>query len=205
MNKHIIFQEISTITHPQHFSVSADESLLLILFCTQTADYSVTIGLDGRGAEADILGFIIGNKTDTIKITSLQKHTHTDTRSDLHIKSVLRDQAFLQYHGFIRITEGAQRSNAYQRNDNLLLSPHAKTETSPGLEILANDVRCTHGATIGKMNEEELFYLKSRGVSQKMSEQLLLEGFFTTLANKISDEKMRLKVLTDIANNLVNV
>jgi Fe-S cluster assembly protein SufD len=85
----------------------------------------------------------------------------------------------------IRAHPGAQKTDAYQANRNLILSPHARADSIPGLEIMANDLRCTHGATVGQINEEELFYLMSRGLSRTVATRLIVEGFFAPVLDRI--------------------
>src|SRR6202043_2476059 len=97
---------------------------------------------------------------------TFQEHLAPSTQSDFAFKGALREQATAVWRGMIRVEEEAQKTNAYQENRNLLLSDGAHADSIPGLEILANDVRCTHGATLGRVNREELFYLMTRGLSR---------------------------------------
>lgn len=199
MNKQIVQLRYLSKSKKDVFTVGAKKLFTLVLVAKQSADYKVQVNLTGGGARALILGFIIGEGLHTVKIYTVQNHTAPNTISDLHIKSVLKDQAFLQYEGLIKIEKDAQRSNAYQRNDNLLLSPKCKAESKPALEILANDVRCTHGATLGRIDKEQLFYLQSRGISMSIAEKLIISGFFQVLVDRISDVKVQNKVLKSIA------
>jgi Fe-S cluster assembly protein SufD len=173
------------------FSLKKNESLTIVLYGSKSLTSHIEISLNGRGAKAYIIGCFVGRAAHTISLTTHQVHTSPETLSDLHIKSVLYDQSKLLYHGSIRIEKDAQMSNAYQRNDNLLLTQGAHVETQPSLEILANDVRCTHGATIGKIDEEQLFYLESRGLAKTQAEELIITGFFESLLTKIDDAKIR--------------
>ena len=161
----------------------------------------VDISLSGQGANVQILGIIIGKKGQAT-IHTLQHHTAPDTQSDLLIKSVMFGPSSLSYDGLIKIDPGAQKSNAYQRNENLLMSDRATVDTRPELEIQANDVRCTHGATIGKIDEEILFYLMSRGIDRKEAERLVIKGFFEPVLERIPDikmvEKLRLKIQSEL-------
>ena len=91
----------------------------------------------------------------------------------------------------IRVEQEAQKTNAYQENRNLLLSPEAHADSIPGLEILANDVRCTHGATLGRVNRDELFYLMARGLSRSEAERLIVRGFFQDILDRIELEPVR--------------
>ncbi|MFA6391555.1 MAG: SufD family Fe-S cluster assembly protein [Patescibacteria group bacterium] len=173
--------------------VKKGESLIYILLGFKSGDKNITINLEGDGAEARILGAILGSKGKT-NINTFQHHRAPNTKSDLLIKGVFLNQTSYQYEGLIKIDPKAQKSNAYQKNNNLLLSDQAHVDTSPKLEILADDVRCTHGATVGRIDEEELFYLMSRGISRKEAEKLVISGFLKSIARDLSDQKTRQKI-----------
>ena len=110
--------------------------------------------------------------------------------SDLLVKGALRDEAVSVYSGLIKIRKDAQHSDAYQANRNLLLSPTAKADSIPKLEIEANDVRCTHGATSARIDAEQEFYLESRGIKPAQAQELLVFGFFEEVLGKIENEAL---------------
>jgi len=193
----IIVRKLTNKSKPDTFRVAQNEKLTLVLICVSATNYALTVELTGRRAEAQILGILIGRKQNEILLHTLQEHKAPQTMSDLHIKSVLFDRSELKYEGAIRIEKAAQQSNAYQRNDNLLLSGEAKAESKPALEILANEVRCTHGATLGKIDPEELFYLESRGLDEAKAQKIIIEGFFLSLLEKVPDAIVK-KQLTKI-------
>ena len=143
------------------------------------------VELVGEGAEANIVGVVMGKGDEKITIRTLQLHKAPNTTSDLLIKSVLRDQSQIDYKGVIKIVKGAQKSNAYQRNENLLLSEKTHVESKPELEIEADDVRCTHGATMGMIDEKQMFYLMSRGLNKKQSEDFIVEGFVKDVTDRM--------------------
>jgi Fe-S cluster assembly protein SufD len=120
-----------------------------------------------------------------------QLHLAPDTTSDFAFKGVLRDTASAVWRGMIRVEKDAQGTNAYQENRNLLLSTTAHADSIPGLEILANDVRCTHGATLGQVDKEQLFYLMSRGLPHPEAERLIVRGFFQDVLDRIELEPVR--------------
>ena len=107
---------------------------------------------------------------------------------------MLQDQSKAIFSGLIRVNPEAQHTNALQTNRNLLLSKEAEADSLPGLEILANDVRCTHGATTSRLNQEELFYLLSRGIKKKNAESLICLGFLEEILDKIPDENLAKKI-----------
>jgi Fe-S cluster assembly protein SufD len=122
---------------------------------------------------------------------TLQKHLAPSTTSDFAFKGVLRDEATAVWRGMIQVAKDAQKTNAYQENRNLLLSPRAHADSIPGLEILANDVRCTHGATISQVNRDELFYCMARGLSRSEAELLIVRGFYQEIFDRIELEPVR--------------
>lgn len=175
------------------YTVNANNKLTLVIVAKNYTDASVSVrvALAGRGASATIVGLIQGSGTSKISLHTLQQHKAPDTTSDLLVKTILRDWAKCQYDGGIRVEKKAQKTDAYQRNENLLLSGHSYAESKPSLEILANDVRCTHGATAGPINDEQLWYLASRGIKKSDAEILIAEGFLQSAVDRIDDETVK--------------
>jgi Fe-S cluster assembly protein SufD len=147
--------------------------------------------LDGPGARAYVHGFMFGDRRQHFDLHTLQKHQKEHTTSDLLIKSVLKERARSVYQGLIQVAPGAQQTDAYQANRNLLLSKTARADSIPGLEILANDVRCTHGATIGTVDSDQMYYLMSRGLPQSAAQRLVVEGFFAPVLDRMPLESVR--------------
>lgn len=147
--------------------------------------------LAGQGSQAFVHGFMFGDARQHFHLHTLQRHQVDHTTSDLLIKGCLRDRARSVYQGLIQVSEGAQRTDAYQANRNLLLSDTARADSIPGLEILANDVRCTHGATIGHVDEEQMYYLMARGLPRAEAQRLIVEGFFAPVIDRIPLENVR--------------
>ena len=110
--------------------------------------------------------------------------------SDLLYKNALLDNSRTIFSGLLKVAEGAQQTDAYQTNRNLLLDPSADANALPGLEILANDVRCSHGATTGNVDKEELFYMMQRGIPRRIAMQLMVFGFFEEVIEKIDSEEL---------------
>jgi Fe-S cluster assembly protein SufD len=142
--------------------------------------------LAGPGATSRVTGAYFADGDQHLDYDTFQEHMAPSTESDFAFKGALRDSARAVWRGMIRVEPEAQKTNAYQENRNLLLSNQAHADSIPGLEILANDVRCTHGATIGQVDREQLFYLMSRGLSRSEAERLIVRGFFTDILDRIN-------------------
>jgi Fe-S cluster assembly protein SufD len=147
--------------------------------------------LAGPGATSRVTGAYFADGNQHLDYDTFQEHMAPSTESDFAFKGALREQAHAVWRGMIRVEEGAQKTNAYQENRNLLLSESAHADSIPGLEIMANDVRCTHGATIGRVDRNELFYLMTRGLSRAEAERLIVRGFFQDILDRIDLEPVR--------------
>jgi Fe-S cluster assembly protein SufD len=147
--------------------------------------------LAGPGATSRVTGAYFSDGTQHLDYDTFQEHMAPSTTSDFAFKGALRDESTCVWRGMIRVERDAQKTNAYQENRNLLLSERAHADAIPGLEILANDVRCTHAATIGQVDREELFYLMSRGLSRAEAERLIVRGFFSEILDRIELEPVR--------------
>jgi Fe-S cluster assembly protein SufD len=141
--------------------------------------------LTGQGATSRVTGAYFADGEQHLDYDTYQLHVAPSTTSDFAFKGALRDHATAVWRGMIRVEKDAQRTNAYQENRNLMLSPTTHAVPIPGLEILANDVRCTHGATVGQVDREQLFYLMARGLSRGEAERLIVRGFFSDVLDRI--------------------
>jgi Fe-S cluster assembly protein SufD len=141
---------------------------------------SLGIILNGPGAESNIAGLIFGTKRQHFDNYTLHHHRSGHTQSNIDLKVVLKDRAKSAYTGLIRIEQDAAACEAYQENRNLILSKGAKAETIPELEILNEEVSCTHGATVGPIDPEMVFYSKSRGVDQEQATRMIISGFVSS-------------------------
>jgi Fe-S cluster assembly protein SufD len=147
--------------------------------------------LAGAGATSRVTGAYFADGDQHLDYDTFQEHIAPNTTSDFAFKGALRDEATAVWRGMIKVEKDAQKTNAYQENRNLLLSDKAHADSIPGLEIEANDVRCTHGATISPVNRDELFYAMARGISRGEAERLIVRGFFTDVLNRIEMEPVR--------------
>lgn len=169
---------------------------------SQTTKAFLDCKMLGAGANANLLGFFFGDGKQHFDQHTFQNHIIGHTTSDLLYKGALKDNAYSVFRGLIRVNPNAQRSDAYQANRNVLLSPHSHADSIPELEIEANDVRCTHGATVGPIEEEQIFYGMARGIDRKDSERLIVEGFFEPLMQKIPLESIR-EQLTEVVHKKI--
>jgi Fe-S cluster assembly protein SufD len=147
--------------------------------------------LAGPGATSRVTGAYFADADQHLDYDTFQEHIAPNTESDFAFKGALRERATAVWRGMIRVEEGAQKTNAYQENRNLLLSDQAHADSIPGLEIMANDVRCTHGATLGRLDREQLFYLMARGLTRPEAERLIVRGFFQDVLDRIELEPVR--------------
>jgi Fe-S cluster assembly protein SufD len=151
----------------------------------------IEASLVGPGASVELKALFFGSERQFFDFHTLQQHRVGSTTSDLLFKGALRDEARSVYAGLIRIEPNATRSDAYQANRNLLLSKTAKAHSIPMLEILNNDVRCTHGATVAPVDPEHLFYLESRGIPAGTAERMIVHGFFGEVLDRIPVQQAR--------------
>jgi Fe-S cluster assembly protein SufD len=144
--------------------------------------------LTGPGANSEMYGIIFGEKKQHFDYHTMQHHKASDSFSNLNIKVVLKDKANSAYTGLIKIEKDTANCEAYQENRNLLLNPGAKAESIPELEILTDQVRCTHGATMGPIDPEQIFYLKCRGIKETEAVKMLVTGFAESLLGQLPQD-----------------
>jgi Fe-S cluster assembly protein SufD len=149
------------------------------------------LDLIGEGATGRMSGFYFTDGVQHLDHDTQQNHLAPHTTSDLLFKGALKDHSRSVWQGMIYVAPGAQKTDGYQANRNLVLSPKARADSIPGLEILADDVRCTHGATVGKIDADQVFYLLSRGIPYADAERLIVEGFFDPIRQRIPFEGVR--------------
>ena len=147
--------------------------------------------LGGEGASAKVTGVYAGRGTQHIDYDTTQEHAEPHTTSDLAFRGVLADRATSVWRGMIRVDPGAQQTDAFQESRNLLISTKAHADAIPGLEIEADDVRCTHAAAIAQVDREQLYYLRSRGLSEADATRLVIDGFLQTLVERAAEGPIR--------------
>ena len=147
--------------------------------------------LDGEGARSQMNGVLFTENKQHLSYHTQQYHKKANCYSDFLYKAALQDQSHTVWRGMIKVDEGAQQTDGYQRNDNLLLSNSARADSIPGLEIEADDVRCTHGSTTGKVDEEMIYYAQCRGFTRKEAMRLIVTGFFQQIFDRITIDSVR--------------
>jgi Fe-S cluster assembly protein SufD len=172
------------LTHSGEQIVKITEPGDTVLF-VYNASKKISVDLEVEGAHAYIFGVFVGTGAESFFLETTQHHVAPGATSDLFVKGIFKDQSQFTYEGLIRIEEGAQKSAAYQKNQNIMLSKEAKVHARPFLEILANDVFCTHGATTGRLNAEQVMYLQARGIERARAESILAEGFVGQIFQKL--------------------
>lgn len=150
-----------------------------------------TLNLVGKGSTGKMSGFYFTDNSQHLDHDTQQNHLAPATTSDLLFKGALLDHSRSVWQGMIYVAPEAHGTDGYQANRNLVLSRQARADSIPGLEILTDDVRCTHGATVGKIDEEQVFYLESRGMTREIAERLIVEGFFDPIMQRIPFEGVR--------------
>lgn len=161
-----------------------------------------TLELDGEGARARMSGFYFAEKDQHLDHDTQQNHNVPHTTSDLLFKGALRDRSRSVWQGMIYVAPGAQKTDGYQANRNLVLSKTARADSIPGLEIMADDVRCTHGATVGQLEQEHIFYLMSRGMPRSEAEKLVVDGFFDPIMQRIPFSGVVARLKKDIERKM---
>ncbi len=163
---------------------------------------SIGSHLRGEGALAEMLGISFGDEGQFFDHHTWQLHEAPHGTSDLEFKGALKEGARSVFSGMIKVEEGAQRTDAYQQNRNLVLDRTSRADSIPNLEIAANDVRCTHGATVSQVVPEHLYYLQARGIPRAEAQKLIVEGFFRPVIDRIPVEEIQDFLQTAIARKV---
>ena len=168
------------------------EKTIPLVWTSGSGELSVNAKLVGRGAKLNLIGaFFLSNK-DEVRLDVNIDHAAPDTSSDTLIKSVLTDRAVGSFYGLVSIRKGAKNTDTFFREDALLLSDTAKAEAIPSLEIDENEVKAGHASTVGPVDEEQLFYLMSRGITRKEAESLVVRGFLYPVSENLPEKEKAL-------------
>jgi Fe-S cluster assembly protein SufD len=161
-----------------------------------------TLELDQPGSWGRMSGIFFTNGRQHLDMDTEQNHNAADTTSDLLYKGALREKSRVVWQGMIKARPGSQRIDGFQANRNLMLDKTARADSIPGLEIEADDVRCTHASAIGKLDEEEIFYLMSRGIPRRVAVEMSVQGFFDPLMRRIPFEGIRTRIFDRIVEKI---
>ncbi len=165
--------------------------MVLLVYPGVSCDVRLDVRLLGEGAEANLYGAYVCGGSEKVKIAVDMYHDMPHCNSRQLFKGIAGGASRVDFYGKIIVAKDAQRTEAYQENHNILLSEDAKVDTKPQLEIYADDVKCSHGATIGRLNEEEQFYMRSRGISLEDAKVLQMISFIAPVLENIPDESER--------------
>ncbi len=174
-----------------HVAQSAGLQWTIGALGSRLAKVNQHVALTGKDAEAQVNGVMFTQGKQHLCYNTHQHHQAEFCTSDLLYKAALQDVSRTVWRGMIKVDEGAQRTNAYQRNDNLMLATTARADSIPGLEIEADDVRCTHGSTSGRVDDQQLFYAMTRGYTRQEAVRMIVTGFFQQVFDRITIESVR--------------
>ena len=166
-------------------------NVVVLILPGVSCDLHMDVELQGEGAEANIYGAYVSGADERVKIAVDMHHKVPYCNSRQLFKGIAGGSSRVDFYGKIIVAQDAQRTEAYQENHNILLSDGAKVDTKPQLEIYADDVKCSHGATIGRLNEEEQFYMRSRGISLEDAKVLQMISFIAPVLENVTDESQR--------------
>ena len=161
--------------------------------------------LAGPGSEARVTGGYAGGPGQHLDYDTTQEHAAPNTNSDLAFRGVLAAGSTAVWRGMIRVDPGAQQTDAFQESRNLLLSTEAHADAIPGLEIEADDVRCTHAAAVAQVDRDQLFYLTSRGLGEAEAKSLIIEGFLESLVERLAEGPVREEISAALERRLAEI
>ncbi len=166
---------------------------------------NLEVSFSGAGAQANLRGIYLGNADQHLDIRTFMDHAYPHCSSDQHFRSIMNDQSRGVFNGMVLVRRDAQKTDALQSNKNLLLSREARVDTKPQLEIYADDVKCAHGATVGELDKDALFYLQSRGIEKAEAKLMLTRAFAAEITQEIEIESLRSYVQDRISIRLDGV
>ena len=197
----------SQVEMPHSLVVERDAKadIVLVVMPGVSCDVKIAVDLVGEGAEANLYGAYLCGKDEKVKISVDMHHQKPHCNSRQLFKGIAGGAAKVDFYGKINVAQDAQKTEAYQENHNLLISDDAKVDTKPQLEIYADDVKCSHGATIGRLNEEEQFYMRSRGITLEDARVLQMISFISPVLENIKDEPEREDMMQRLENSIRNL
>lgn len=173
--------------------------MVLVALPGVSADIGLEVDLDGEGAELNLYGLYLCPNEERLNINVKVAHNVGRCTSRQLFKGIVGGRSRTGFYGLIYVAKDAQQTKAYQENHNLQLSEEAKVETRPQLEIYADDVECSHGATVGRLDEQEQFYMRSRGIPEDKARELQMISFISSVAAQVEDETLREKIYDSLS------
>ena len=183
----------------------AKYEIVVLVMPGVSCDMKLDVRLAGEGAEANVYGAYVCGGTEKVVISVDMHHDVPHCNSRQLFKGIAGGDSRVDFYGKIIVAQDAQRTEAYQENHNILLSDGAKVDTKPQLEIYADDVKCSHGATIGRLNEEEQFYMRSRGITLEDAKVLQMISFIAPVLENIPDESERDRIACQFEDSIRNL
>jgi len=203
---HRLQRHASGVAHTSLLSAELEESAELVAgyfdLGGRLVRNDIAIELRGARARADLFGLLLAGKDQHVDDHTLIRHAAGETVSSESVRGIIGERGRGVFNGKVIVERGCQRIDARQSNDNLLLGEHAEIDTKPELEIYANDVKCSHGSTVGELDAEQLFYLRARGLSDVEARSLLTTAFAATIVEQVADADLRASTLAHVTARL---
>ena len=198
---------VNTADIPGRIVVERDAKVdvVIAVMSGESCDWKIDVELVGEGAEANLYGAYVCGSNEKVKMAVDMYHKVPHCNSRQLFKGIAGGESRVDFYGKIIVAQDAQRTEAYQENHNLLLSDKAKVDTKPQLEIYADDVKCYHGATIGRLNEEEQFYMRSRGITLEDAKLLQMISFIAPVLENVKDEAQRESLSYSFESDIRNI
>ena len=197
--------DADNIPHSVVVERDAKVEIIVVVMPGVSCDIKLDVSLEGEGAEANVYGAYVCGGDEKVKIVVDMHHDVPHCNSRQLFKGIAGGVSKVDFYGKIIVAQDAQRTEAYQENHNILLTDGAKVDTKPQLEIYADDVKCSHGATIGRLNEEEQFYMRSRGISLEDAKVLQMISFVAPVLENIPDETQRDALAAQLEESIRNI
>ena len=201
----VIFVQDGQFTRSVEVQYGEKAEMILLVLPGVSCDIKLDVKLAGEGSEANIYGAYVCGGEEKVKIAVDMHHDLPHCNSRQLFKGIAGGTSKVDFYGKIIVAKDAQRTEAYQENHNILLTDGAKVDTKPQLEIYADDVKCSHGATIGRLNEEEQFYMRSRGITLEDAKVLQMISFIAPVLENIEEEAERERVTMQFESAIRNL
>ena len=201
----VIFVQDGQLTRSVEVQSGEKAEMILLVLPGVSCDIRLDVKLAGEGSEANIYGAYVCGGEEKVKIAVDMHHDLPHCNSRQLFKGIAGGTSKVDFYGKIIVAKDAQRTEAYQENHNILLTDGAKVDTKPQLEIYADDVKCSHGATIGRLNEEEQFYMRSRGITLEDAKVLQMISFIAPVLENIEEEAERERVTMQFESAIRNL